>query len=60
MAQTALLVMNVQGGVVAPYPEDSERLLKALNAATTAARSAGVTVIYVRVALPTGLPGDQP
>ncbi|MGC1908782.1 MAG: isochorismatase family cysteine hydrolase [Candidatus Dormiibacterota bacterium] len=56
MAQTALLVMDVQGGVVPRYPEDSERLLKVLNAATTAARSAGVTVIYVRVAFRQGSP----
>ena len=56
MSHTALLVMDVQRGVVARYPVDSEMLLASIKRATTAARAAGVTVIYVRVAFRQGAP----
>jgi nicotinamidase-related amidase len=50
MANTALLVMDVQNGIVERYAEDSGPLLATLARATTAARDAGVPVIYVRLA----------
>jgi nicotinamidase-related amidase len=56
MANTALLVMDVQNGIVARFGNDSSPLLAALGTATTAARSAGVPVIYVRVAFRSGAP----
>ncbi len=56
MTNTALLVMDVQNGVVARYPEDSVALLATLGRATAAARAAGVPVIYVRVAFRVGAP----
>jgi nicotinamidase-related amidase len=46
---SALLVMDVQVGIVARYG-DPEELLDRLAEAVDAARSAGVPVIYVRVA----------
>ncbi|HVA22674.1 MAG TPA: cysteine hydrolase [Candidatus Micrarchaeia archaeon] len=56
MTNSALLVMDVQRGVVERYPDRSESVLAALGRATTAARSAGVPVIYVRVAFRPGAP----
>lgn len=47
---TALLVMDAQNGIVSRIETGSERLLANLHAATTAARAAGIPVIYVRVA----------
>jgi nicotinamidase-related amidase len=57
---TALLVMDVQVGIVERYADDSEPLLGAIAAATTAARSAGHHVIYVRVAFRPGAPEISP
>jgi nicotinamidase-related amidase len=56
MANAALLVMDVQNGIVDRYAEDSGPLLATLARATTAARDAGVPVIYVRVAFRPGSP----
>jgi nicotinamidase-related amidase len=59
MANSALLVMDVQNGVVQRYLDRSaepERLLAALAEATTAARFAGIPVIYVRAAFRSGAP----
>jgi nicotinamidase-related amidase len=57
---TALLVMDVQNGIVERYARDSESLLSALSTATTAARSAGYRVIYVRVGFRPGAPDISP
>jgi nicotinamidase-related amidase len=56
MAKTALLVMDIQNGVVERFAAGSESLLDALSQATAAARTAGVPVIYVRVAFRPGSP----
>jgi nicotinamidase-related amidase len=53
---TALLVMDVQSGIVDRVGDASGALLDALARATTAARAAGVHVIYVRVAFRSGTP----
>jgi nicotinamidase-related amidase len=53
---TAILVMDVQVGVVERVAESSESLLAAVERATTAARDAGIAVIYVRVAFRPGAP----
>jgi nicotinamidase-related amidase len=58
MGKTALLVMDVQNGVVERYLEgaDTAPLLDTLGRAISAARAAGVAVIYVRAAFRTGAP----
>jgi len=53
---SALLVMDVQQGIVARYGEEAAALLERLASAVTAARTAGVAVIYVRVAFRPGFP----
>jgi len=53
---TALLVMDVQIGIVERYAQDSQSLVAAVSTATTAARTAGHQVIYVRVAFRPGAP----
>lgn len=52
--------MDVQNGVVARLGEQAVPLLAALARATSAARRAGVTVVYVRVAFRAGLPEISP
>ena len=52
----ALLVMDVQQGIVERYGEEAARLLERLGSALEAARAAGITVIYVRVAFRPGYP----
>jgi nicotinamidase-related amidase len=47
---SALLVMDVQAGIVERFPAGSEELLDAIGLAAAAARSADVPVIYVRIA----------
>jgi nicotinamidase-related amidase len=54
MSKSALLVMDVQNGIVERVGEGSDSLLAALARATTAARHARVPVIYVRVAFRPG------
>ena len=58
MGNTALLVMDVQNGVVERYlrASDPRPLLEMLGRATSAARAAGVAVIYVRAAFRPGAP----
>lgn len=54
-AQMALLVMDVQEGIVARFASEGD-LLTRINAALTAARGASVPVIYVQVAFRQGYP----
>jgi nicotinamidase-related amidase len=54
MTATALLIMDVQQGVVERYAHDD--YLARLATAIAAARRAGVTVIYVTVAFRPGYP----
>ncbi|HVV31145.1 MAG TPA: isochorismatase family cysteine hydrolase [Mycobacteriales bacterium] len=56
MAETALLIMDVQQHVVEHYAPDPESLLPALERAGAAARAAGVSVVYVRLGYREGLP----
>jgi nicotinamidase-related amidase len=56
----ALLVMDLQNGVVARLADGLGPLLDLLAATTAAARSAGVPVIYVRVAFRPGTPEVSP
>ncbi|HEX3425021.1 MAG TPA: isochorismatase family cysteine hydrolase [Acidimicrobiales bacterium] len=56
MAKTALLVMDVQNGIVGRVPAGSEALLAALKRAVAGARGADIAVIYVRVAFRPGAP----
>jgi nicotinamidase-related amidase len=60
MTNSALLVMDVQNGIVDRVAEQSEGLLATLGVATAAARSAAVPVIYVRVAFRRGAPEVSP
>jgi nicotinamidase-related amidase len=53
---SALLVMDVQQGIVERYGEEAAALLERLASAVAAARAAGVAVIYVRVAFRPGFP----
>ncbi len=50
METTALLVMDVQNGIVARVPSEADALLVRLGEVTAAARKTGVTVVHVRVA----------
>ncbi len=54
MVRPALLVMDVQNGIVERVGAAADSLLAALARATTAAREARVPVIYVRVAFRPG------
>lgn len=56
VSDTALLIMDVQQGVVDRYPAGSGRLLEVLSNAAAAARVAGMPVLYVRVAFRVGTP----
>ncbi len=56
----ALLVMDVQEGIVARYADDGDGLLDRLAAAVQAARSADVPVMFVRVAFRPGFPEVSP
>ena len=47
---SALLVMDVQVGIVERYPEGSAELLDAIGRAAEASRAAGIAVVYVRIA----------
>ena len=59
MTSTALLIMDVQQGVVERFAGD-EGYLPRLAAAAEAARGAGVAVIYVTVAFRAGYPEVSP
>ncbi len=56
MANSALLIMDVQNGIVERFASGSAGLLAALAGATSGARSAGIPVVYVRVAFRPGAP----
>jgi nicotinamidase-related amidase len=56
MANTALLVMDVQNGIVDRVAEEADALLATLGQAIGAARGASLPVIYVRVAFRRGAP----
>jgi nicotinamidase-related amidase len=56
MTGTALLVMDVQNGIVDRFAAGAAPLLDALGRAITGARAAGVPVVYVRVAFRPGAP----
>jgi nicotinamidase-related amidase len=60
MANEALLVMDVQNGVVDRYAKNAASLLSTLGRAVSAARSGGVPVVYVRVAFREGAPEISP
>jgi nicotinamidase-related amidase len=53
---TALLVMDVQNGILERYEEGAPELLERLRQAIAAARKASIPVIYVRVAFREGSP----
>lgn len=55
MGKSALLVMDVQRGIVARFGDDSDYLQR-LGSAISAARAAGVPVIYVTISFRTGHP----
>jgi len=56
----ALLVMDVQNGVVSRVGDQVGELLAAIRSAVTTAREAGVPVIFVRVAFRNGTPEVSP
>src|SRR5262249_31802756 len=56
MANSALLIMDVQNAVVERFAAGSEPLLATLAHAATAARTARLPVIYVTVAFRPGAP----
>ena len=58
--KTALLIMDYQNAIVAMVPESSEALLAKAAQALAAARSAGVTVIYVVIGFRPGYPEVSP
>jgi nicotinamidase-related amidase len=60
MVTTALLIMDVQHGVVDRYPDAAGRLLQRLAGAASAARDAGIRVVYVRVGFRDGTPEVSP
>jgi nicotinamidase-related amidase len=60
MAKTALLVLDVQNRVVEWFPGPAEPMLTALARAASAARTAGIPVIYVTVAFRPGWPEVSP
>jgi nicotinamidase-related amidase len=59
MTSTAVLVMDLQQGVVNRFDEDAGYLTR-LSAAVSAARAAGIAVIYVVVAFRLGYPEVSP
>ena len=60
MRNEALLVMDVQNGVVDRFAEQAEPLLGVLAETIAAARAVGVPVIYVRIAFRVGAPEVSP
>jgi nicotinamidase-related amidase len=57
VTDTVLLVMDVQSMIVAPAPSE---MLEAVARAIAGARTAGVPVLYVRIALRPGRAGVSP
>lgn len=60
MTTEALLVMDMQNGVVARLDEHADPLLATLAETAAAARAAAIPVIYVRVAFRAGVPEVSP
>src|ERR1700679_629247 len=60
MTSEALLVMDVQNGVVDQFGGQSPQLLVTLADAVAAARSARIPIIFVRVAFRSGAPDISP
>lgn len=60
MANEALLVMDMQNGVVDRFAEQATPLLERLAETVSAARAAAVPVIYVRIAFRAGTPEVSP
>ncbi|TAK68275.1 MAG: cysteine hydrolase [Actinomycetota bacterium] len=56
MPTTALLILDIQNGIVERYGAACRPMLEALARATTAARAAAVPVIYVRAYFRPGAP----
>jgi nicotinamidase-related amidase len=56
MDSAALLVMDMQNGIIKRYGDGSGPLLETVGRATEAARASGVPVIFVRVAFRPGAP----
>jgi nicotinamidase-related amidase len=56
MANEALLIMDVQNGIIERFADQAEPLLATLSQALIAAREADRTVIFVRVAFREGAP----
>ena len=56
MSKSALLVMDIQNGIVEGFTPQSEQVLTVLKGAIPAARDAGLPVMYVRVAFRSGHP----
>jgi nicotinamidase-related amidase len=59
MTSTALLIMDVQQGIVDRFASDGGYLQR-LADGIAAARGAGIDVIYVTVAFRAGYPGSVP
>jgi nicotinamidase-related amidase len=60
MTSQALLVMDIQNGVVDRFAEQVGPLLSTLAETASAAREAGVPLVYVRVAFRVGAPEISP
>jgi nicotinamidase-related amidase len=58
-SKSALLVMDVQQGVVGRFP-GADALLQSLKQAIDAARRAGIKIVYVRLAFRAGYPDVSP
>jgi nicotinamidase-related amidase len=56
MPTEALLVMDMQNGIVERFGDQAEQLLDTVSAALEAARSAAMAVLFVRVAFRDGAP----
>ena len=54
MTKTALLVMDVQNGIVSRFADSADEYLASVAAATGAARSNGIPVVYVRIGFRAG------
>lgn len=60
MTAEALLVMDLQNGIVDRFADQAQPLLATLTGAVVAARAAEVPVIFVRVAFRAGAPEASP
>jgi nicotinamidase-related amidase len=60
MSNAALLIMDMQNGIVERFSDGSKELLANVASAQTAAREKGIAIIYVRVAFRDGAPEANP